>query len=270
MKSIWVGTSGWHYEHWRGPFYPPDLPASRMLEHYCRHFRTVEINNSFYRLPSRDTFRAWRDATPPGFRFVVKASRFITHMKKLKDPAPALALLFERATALKEKLGPVLFQLPPGWKLNIERFRDFLSALPGSHDFVFELRNESWMTDEVFELMERRGVGFCVYQLAGRTSPVQVTGRVAYVRLHGPGKAYQGQYSNADLRLWAARARQWTSGGKEVYVYFDNDQAGYAVDDARRLAGMLGEPTAGLEKSPAHRGGRRRSNKEAARTIYGP
>lgn len=238
--KIWIGTSGWHYDHWRGPFYPTEMPAAEMLSFYARTFRTVELNNSFYRLPSREAFAAWRRQTPSGFLFSVKASRFITHMKKLKDPVDSLKLLFERAAPLGGKLGPILFQLPPGWKLNLDRFRAFLAALPPRHRYFFEFRNETWFSDEVVNLLERRRTGFCIYQIAGRTSPLVVTGPAAYVRLHGPTeKAYQGGYTDADLRSWAARAERWRREGKDVYVYFDNDQIGHAVEDARRLVRLM-------------------------------
>lgn len=263
--KLWIGTSGWHYDHWRGEFYPDNLAADRMLAFYCRSFRTVEINNSFYRLPARETFDDWRTQTPPGFLFAVKASRFITHMKKLKDPAPALALLFSRASALRGKLGPVLFQLPPGWRLNLERLRAFLAALPRGHDYVFEFRNETWFSDEVFELLDRSGVGFCIYQIAGRVSPIRVTGRLAYVRLHGPTeKAYQGSYPDEDLRRWARAATAWTRAGKDVYVYFDNDQAGFAAADAARLARLCEVPLPDGKQGARKEAGNGRKREEKA------
>ena len=238
MASVYIGTSGWHYEHWKGPFYPSWLSSGDMLSYYGRHFRSVEINNSFYRLPTREQFRAWHDQSPPGFVFSVKGSRFITHLKHLKDPAPALELLFKRTGALKEKMGPVLFQLPPRWKLNIDRFREFLGALP-RHRFAFEFRDPSWFRDEVTEALQRRGAAFCVYQLAGKVSPLIVTADFVYVRLHGPAGAYQGRYSDGDLRGWARLAWRWRSAGKDIYFYFDNDQAGFAAQDAARFARAL-------------------------------
>ncbi|MBV9080829.1 MAG: DUF72 domain-containing protein, partial [Elusimicrobia bacterium] len=189
------------------------------------------------------------DKVPEGFIFAVKGSRFITHMKKLKDPRPSLKLLFERASALKEKLGPVLFQLPPGWDLNLPRFHDFLDALPKKRRFTFELRNPTWFTDEVFQALADHGASLCVYQIAGRSSPVLATADFVYVRLHGPtGAAYQGSYSDADLRIWAARIGGWLRENRDVFVYFDNDQMAYAAQDADRLRRMVGVPL--KSKSP--------------------
>jgi uncharacterized protein YecE (DUF72 family) len=239
MAKAFIGTSGWHYDHWKGRFYPAEVRTGGMLKFYAERFRTAEINNSFYRLPSREQFESWRKETPPSFLFAVKASRFITHMKKLKDPAPHLKLLFDRAAGLGRKLGPVVFQLPPGWKLNLDRFRAFLDALPPGHRYAFELRNPSWFTNEVTRALARRGAAFCIYQLAGRTSPMEVTARFVYVRLHGPAGAYQGDYSDKELEGWARTARRWMRDGKDVYVYFDNDQNAYAARNAARFERML-------------------------------
>jgi uncharacterized protein YecE (DUF72 family) len=235
-----IGTSGWHYQHWRGPFYPPDLPASKMLDYYCRHFDTVEINNSFYRLPPPGCFATWRRATPAGFCFAVKASRFITHNKKLKDPENALHNLLPRAEELKEKLGPILFQLPPHWKRNIERLEGLLDILPRRHRYAFEFREPSWHCEEVYRVLRRHNAAFCIYELAGFHSPLEVTAAFAYVRLHGPGGKYQGSYSHQQLSQWAKRIAAWRRELKVVYVYFDNDQTGYAALNALELEQLSG------------------------------
>ena len=234
--DIRIGTSGYHYKHWVGTFYPPKTPASKMLDYYVRHFDTLELNNSFYRLPSIEAFEAWRDATPKNFVFAVKASRFITHNKKLKDPENALDNILPRAEHLRKKLGPVLFQLPPKWKLNLERLEGLLEILPRERRYAFEFRELSWMTPEVNRLLERYNAAFCIYELAGYHTPFDITADFAYVRLHGPGAGkYQGSYSHGQLREWARRIEQWSAKLKAIYIYFDNDQAGYAAQNALEL-----------------------------------
>jgi uncharacterized protein YecE (DUF72 family) len=238
--DIRIGASGYHYKHWIGRFYPLKTPASKMLGYYARHFDTLELNNSFYRLPTVAAFASWRDATPENFVFAVKASRFITHNKKLKDPENALNNILPRAEHLGKKLGPVLFQLPPGWKVNVERLQALLEVLPGEHRYAFEFRETSWMTAEVYRVLRRHNAAFCIYELAGYQSPCEITADFAYVRLHGPGAAkYQGSYSDAQLRAWARRIEEWAPKLKAVYVYFDNDQAGYAAENALKLRKML-------------------------------
>jgi len=238
--DIRIGTSGYHYKHWAGTFYPPKTPPSRMLEFYLRHFDTLELNNSFYRLPTIAAFESWRDAAPKNFIYAVKASRFITHNKKLKDPENALNNILPRAEHLGKKLGPVLFQLPPKWKLNLERLEGLLEILPREHRYAFEFRELSWMAPKVNRLLERYNAAFCIYELAGYHSPFSITADFAYVRLHGPdaGK-YQGSYSHAQLRAWARQIEQWPARLKAIYIYFDNDQAGYAAQNALELKRMV-------------------------------
>lgn len=237
--EIRIGTSGWHYKHWLGRFYPPKLPASKMLAFYFEHFNTVEINNSFYRLPSESAFAAWRDATPPDFRFAVKGSRFITHNKKLKDAAPALERLLPNVEALGHKLGPILFQLPPQWQVNPGRLESFLEALPAGHRYAFEFRNETWNIEPVYDLLKRFNAAYCMFHLAGFESPRAITADFTYVRCHGPGGKYQGSYSDTDLKQWAACIRSWSRRLKAIYVYFDNDDSGYAAHDALRFRKLI-------------------------------
>lgn len=237
--AIHVGTSGWHYQHWKGPFYPPALPASGMLEFYTRHFDTVELNNTFYRLPPQNALRVWRDNTPPAFCFAMKGSRFLTHMKKLKDPEQGIARFFERADILGDKLGPVLFQLPPWWEVNAARLDAFLDALPRHHRYAFELRNPTWHSREIYDLLGGHGAAFCIWELAGERSPTEITTDFAYIRLHGPGGAYQGSYGMAALRQWAGRLETWRRSLRAIHLYFDNDQAAYAVENARTLHAMV-------------------------------
>lgn len=235
MFNLRIGTSGWHYKHWVGNFYPARLPVSKMLKHYYEHFDTVEINNSFYMLPKVETLRTWRDITPKGFEFAIKASRFLTHNKKLKDPQNALDNFLPRAEALGEKLGPILFQLPPKWRLNLDRLAEFLDALPSHHSYTFEFREPSWLNDKVYELLHKHNAAFCIYELAGFYSPIEITADWTYVRLHGPGGKYQGSYNDRTLREWAKRIERWSGKLKSCYVYFDNDQAGFAAKNALTL-----------------------------------
>lgn len=233
--EIRIGCSGWNYRHWRPVFYPDKLPVRRWFEHYAERFDTVELNTSFYHLPKPETFVKWRDQAPPGFRYAVKASRFITHMKKLKDVAEPLDLFITRARGLGETLGPLLYQLPPGWSFNRERLESFLALLPLDLDHVFEFREASWMTQEVIELLGERGASFCTHDMPGMEVPRCATGPVAYVRFHGTNGKYHGRYSDECLRAWSgwmvAEARE----GRDVWVYFNNDIGGDAIADARTL-----------------------------------
>ncbi len=240
--EIRIGTSGWQYRHWLGPLYPPETRAAGMLPFYVTRFDTVEVNSSFYRLPTAEVFETWRDATPAGFSFAIKGSRFLTHMKKLRDPEEGLGRLIERAERLGDKLGPVLFQLPPRWGCDLDRLSAFLAALPPGHRYALELRDRTWHNEAVYEAMRRRNVGFCIYHLAGYQSPHEVTADFAYVRLHGPGEgAYEGSYTEDTLSGWAALIDGWRRTVQAIYVYFDNDQAGHAPRNALRLKEMVGE-----------------------------
>jgi len=243
--SIHIGTSGWHYKHWCGPYYEEKLPASKMLACYYKDFYTVEINNSFYKLPNESTFAKWREDTPQNFCFAVKGSRFITHMKKLKEPEHALQNLIPRAEALKEKLGPILFQLPPHWPVNLERLETFLQALPKNHLYTFEFREPSWHTEDVYALLRAHNAAFCIFELDRFQSPEVITADWTYIRLHGPGGKYQGSYSTRQLNEWAVKIRRWSSELRAVYVYFDNDQAGYAVRNALDLKRLVDSTATG-------------------------
>jgi uncharacterized protein YecE (DUF72 family) len=237
--AIHIGTSGWHYKHWCGPYYEQKLPASKMLACYYKDFDTVEINNSFYKLPNESTFAKWREDTPKNFCFAVKGSRFITHMKKLKEPEHALNNLIPRAGALREKLGPILFQLPPHWPVNLERLETFLNALPPKHLYAFEFREPSWHREEVYALLRAHNAAFCIFELDRFFSPEAITADWTYIRLHGPGGKYRGSYSTRQLREWAAKIRDWSSELRAIYLYFDNDQAGYAVQNALELKSLV-------------------------------
>lgn len=247
--DIRIGTSGYHYKHWVGPFYPPKTSAAKMLEFYIHDFDTLELNNSFYRLPTIDAFECWRDSSPANFIFAVKASRFITHNKKLKDPENALNNILPRAEHLGKKLGPFLFQLPPKWKVNAQRLEELLEILPREHRYAFEFRELSWITPEIHRIVQRYNAAFCIYELAGYHTPLEITADFTYIRLHGPASGkYQGSYSNARLRQWARWIEQQAKNLRAIYVYFDNDQSGYAARNALTLKQMV----LGRSQAPAN------------------
>jgi len=239
VGKIYIGTSGWHYKHWLGNFYPTGFPASKMLTHYIQHFSTVELNNTFYKLPSKSSLSAWRDSTPADFTFAVKGSRFLTHMKKLHNAADGLKRFLDAVELLKPKLSVILFQLPPNWVLNLDRLAQFLAILPSEHRYAFEFRNPTWNTAETYALLSKYNAGYCIFDLAGFVSPHQVTANFAYIRLHGPGGKYQGSYSGSALKCWAQKIQGWITQLSAVYIYFDNDDSGYAPKDALRLQSML-------------------------------
>ena len=239
VPELRIGTSGWHYDHWRGPFYPDDLAAEHYLGFYAERFDTVEVNHSFYQLPEASSVAAWREAAPAGFRFAVKVSRYLTHMKKLKDPEAPLTSFLERVTPLGERLGPLLFQLPPNWHVDLDRLAAFLEMLPAGVRAAFEFRDPTWFDDAVYELLDRHGAAFCIYDLAGTESPHVVTGDLAYVRLHGSGAAYEGGYTKRMLSGWAGACSAWLRAGRDVFVYFDNDARAHAPADAGALKEML-------------------------------
>jgi uncharacterized protein YecE (DUF72 family) len=243
-----VGCSGWHYAGWAGVFYDPSLPKSKWLEAYAREFDTVELNNTFYRLPSTMQFRRWREAVPPKFLFSVKASRYLTHLKRLRDPGAPLDLLITRASELGSTLGPILYQLPPRWIPEAERLRTFLDALPREARrqrtrlalrHVVEFRDARGYERSILDLLDACDVALCVHDMRGSESPRAVTSRVAYVRFHGYGARYGGRYPTARLKSWAAWMNVVRTQGIDVFAYFNNDIDGHAVRDARRLKSML-------------------------------
>jgi uncharacterized protein YecE (DUF72 family) len=236
-----VGCSGWQYKHWRGDFYPAEVPQAQWFEYYAARFDTVEINNSFYRLPEKATFLAWARRAPPGFVFAVKASRFLTHMKKLKDPEEPIERLFSRMRGLGRHLGPVLYQLPPGWTVNVERFRGFVAALPEGVRHVVEFRDPSWYDAAICELMTAHGVALCLHDMPGSATGKQRTCPFVYVRFHGAGQKYGGGYSEARLRGWAEWLNARRDQGYDVYAYFNNDIGGHAPRDAMTLRRALEE-----------------------------
>jgi uncharacterized protein YecE (DUF72 family) len=239
VGRIWIGTSGYVYRHWRkGVFYPPGLRAREELAFYATRFPTVELNNPFYRLPTAEMFQRWREATPVDFKFAVKASRYITHVKRLRDVKAELALFMERAVQLGPKLGPILFQLPPTQPADLSRLSDFLALLPADYLWVLEFRHPSWHTHQVYQLLSQHGVAFCI-PVGGGLQPDRITtAPFTYIRMHR-GQESGGGFTAGELRSWASQARALSKAGKEVYVYFNNDWEGYAVRDAATLRELL-------------------------------
>ena len=240
MAEVWVGTSGYVYRHWRrGVFYPAGLRARDELAWYAARFRTVELNNPFYRLPTPGSFARWADQTPDDFVFSVKVSRYISHVQRLREPADSLARFLEHAEVLRPKLGPLLVQLPPQFQLDLRRLEEFLAILPDRYRWVLEVRHPSWQTPAVYEALGRRGVALCV-PVGGRVQPDLVTtAPFTYVRMHA-GAEPGGRFGEEQLRPWAARIRAVAKSGKDAYVYFNNDWEGHAVRDAAVLRGLLG------------------------------
>jgi uncharacterized protein YecE (DUF72 family) len=231
------------YRDWRGLFYPERLPARRWFWFYSQQFHTVEINNTFYHLPTPEAFRYWAVQAPEGFLFAVKANRFLTHQKKLKDCEEPLRTFLERARLLGPHLGPVLYQLPPRWRCDCERLASFLGLLPANVPAVFEFRDASWYCDDVRRLLSRAGASLCIHDMGGAPCPHWVTGPLVYVRFHGPGvQAYDGRYPLEHLRAWAKQIEKFRRAGHRVWAYFNNDFHGNAIFNARELLQLLGIP----------------------------
>lgn len=239
QATIHIGTSGWHYRHWRGIFYPDRLKTREWLAYYAEHFDCVEVNSTFYRMPEREVIAGWRDSVPSEFVFAVKAPRRITHFKKLKNCGGELNDFFGRLEAFGNSLGPVLFQLPPRWRCNTRRLEHFLDELPPNQRLVFEFRDPTWHNDEVYALLASRSVAFCIFDGGGTTTPMIAEGDLVYIRLHGPGTAHTGTYRAPGLRNWVDRAQGWNRASKDVFLFFDNDERGYAIKNGARAIGLL-------------------------------
>lgn len=240
MKNkIHIGTSGWSYAHWKENFYPEKMPANQWLNFYGETFSTVEINTTFYHIPSESTVERWYQVVPENFLFSVKASRYITHIKRLKDCKDSVKLFFSSIKKLQTKVGPILFQLPPSFKMDKERLENFIGLLNDKYIYTFEFRHESWYVNEIYDLLNKNKIALCITDLGGKLSPMEVTSNFTYLRLHGPQKAYQGSYGLPKLRLWKKRMNEWIDKKKSVYCYFDNDEKGFAIEDARTLQNLL-------------------------------
>ena len=235
----YIGTSGWHYDHWRGRFYPEKLPRAGWLKHYAGYFNTVELNNSFYRLPSEKAFAGWYESSPDNFVYSVKVSRYITHIKRLKDTGEAVDKFITRSAGLKEKLGPLLYQLPPNIHRNDEVLGAFLSGLPSGLKHVIEFRHGSWLVEPVFDILRRHNTGFCVFDMPRMSCPLLATAGFAYIRFHGSDGLYSGCYSDNELSGWAERLKELAAGLGAVYIYFNNDAEAFAVRNAATLRKLL-------------------------------
>ncbi len=232
-----IGTSGWLYPHWRERFYPPALPAREQLAFYATHFDTVELNNSFYRQPSREQFESWAQRVPDGFLFAVKGSRFVSHIRRLAVGHESVEKVVEPARGLGQKLGPVLFQFPGNWACDLARLKTFLPMLPKTVRFAFEFRHESWLTSPVFDLLRSHAAALCIPDHPKMPQAFPVTADFAYVRMHGGAQSIG--YAHSALALWAGHIDEWRARGIAVYVYLNNDLEGYAISNARTLRQML-------------------------------
>jgi len=238
--QYYIGTSGWHYDHWQHRFYPEKLPKVKWLEFYASHFTTVELNNSFYRLPSEAAFTTWYDSSPTNFTFAVKVSRFITHIKRLKNSEEAVDKFITRAKILEEKLGPLLYQLPPNMPRNDEVLESFLSSLPQGMKHVIEFRHQSWLKEKVFEILHKYDIGLCVFDMPSFSCPLVTTADFVYIRFHGSTWLYFSCYSDEELADWAKRLANLAANLKAVYIYFNNDAEAFAERNAITLRSCLG------------------------------
>ncbi|MES2121077.1 MAG: DUF72 domain-containing protein [Pseudomonadota bacterium] len=242
--AVRIGCSGWAYKHWRGLFYPEGLPQRLWFERYSQEFDTVEINASFYHLPKPETFPKWREQAPAGFCYAVKANRFITQAKKLLDCEEPLERMMSATRNLGDRLGPMLYQLPPSLKIDVERLERFLKLLPNDISNVFEFRHPSWYEEAVLALLDAYGCGFVAHDMRGLVSPRWASGTTAYVRFHGHGGKYWGRYPDEVLNGWADWACDQLNQGRTAWCYFNNDIHGHAIEDARTLKRMVQEKSA--------------------------
>ena len=237
-----IGTSGWVYDHWRGRFYPKDLPTSRWLEWYAERFDTVELNNSFYRQPSRAQFERWRRAVPQGFQYAVKLNRFITHIKRLNVDAPTIARSYDTVAGLGPALATILVQLPPRFRFDTERLDRFCDAVARRRRrHALEPRDASWLNDDSLTHLRARNIALCISDTPRWPSRPAITADYVYLRFHGPGQLYASPYDDEQLRVWARRIRAWRDEGRDVFAYFNNDERAYAPRDAARLRDLVGE-----------------------------
>lgn len=234
--ALRIGTSGYQYDHWKGVFYPEDIPKDRWFDHYAQHFDTVEINNTFYQLPQESTFDSWHEQAPAGFCYALKFSRYGSHLKRLKDPRGPIDKFVQRAERLKSFLGPILVQLPPHWNVNAQRLTAFLEAAPKRYRWAIEFRDPSWLCDEIYAILQEHQAALCVHDMI-EDHPRRMTGDWTYLRFHGDH--YTGSYSHQFLTAEAQRIREYLAEGLDVFAYFNNDQHGYAVQNAVDLKRYL-------------------------------
>lgn len=238
--SVLIGTSGWHYASWWGPFFPKEVRKKDALAYYASRFRTAELNAPFYRTPTEDAVEGWRAGTPDEFVFAWKASKFITHWKRLSAQSEnSLDLLESRARLLGSKLGPILFQLPPKMQADRERLASFFKMLPKGRRYVFEFRHESWYTSSIFEVLRDHDAALCISDHADAPAPWEVTASFVYIRGHGPSGRYHGSYSDETLNDWTRFISEQRRLGRDSFCYFDNDQKSAAPLDAERLLAFV-------------------------------
>jgi uncharacterized protein YecE (DUF72 family) len=246
-----IGTSGWQYDEWRGAFYPAEIARARWLEHYASRFATVEVNNAFYRLPETRTFASWRERTPEDFQVALKASRFLTHVKRLRDPEEPVARLLERCRALQDKLGPILLQLPPTLPADLGALAATLAAFPPDIRVAVEARHESWFSPATEQLLAEHGAAYCLSDTVGGRAPRWCTAEFAYLRFHGGTGRPRPCYRPSALAKWA----EWLAGAlgrdAEAFVYFNNDGAGCAPRDAVRFAAAAQRVGLAITRTPA-------------------
>jgi uncharacterized protein YecE (DUF72 family) len=233
--QVHIGTSGWSYKHWKENFYPKKLKTTDWLQYYGNAFETVEINSTFYHTPSISTVKKWHAQVPDKFAFSIKASRYITHRKRLHDCAESVDFFYQRIKPFGSKLGPILFQLPPSFKANKERLIEFIGLLSKEYKYTFEFRHSTWFADDIYEILAGNNIALCITDLNGTLSPQEITSDFTYLRLHGPKKAYIGSYGSVKLKSWKRKIDKWVDSSTSVYCYFDNDEKGYAIEDAKLL-----------------------------------
>jgi len=245
MRKLYVGTSGWVYGDWNGIFYPENLSSKDRLRYFSQHFKTAEINYSFYHLPKPETYQNWYHQTPMDFVFAVKASRYITHIKRLRGVKTAWKRFLNNALHLKEKLGPILFQLPPSFKVtpeNAKRLVDFLEFISSSNlKFAFEFRHKSWCDEEAYEALRKHQTAWVISDSSRYPKAEAVTSDFVYIRMHGPRSLFSSKYTEKELRILAEKVKKWLKEGLDVYIYFNNDFQGYAIQDAQELLRLLEE-----------------------------
>src|ERR1700709_328717 len=240
MARILIGTSGWHYKSWRGPFFPQGLPLKAQLQFYASQLPTAELNGVFYRTPTPSAVKGWRDQTGKDFVFAWKASKFITHWKRLSgNSINSLELLENRLSFLGNKVGPILFQLPPNFRADADRFGKFLKMLRKKRRYSFEFRDPSWYAPQILRMLAEQNISLCLSDHHDAPAPWKRTADFVYIRGHGPGGCYKGHYPTNALTEWAKRIRSWKKQGNDVYVYFDNDQKSAAPADALKLRQMI-------------------------------
>ncbi len=237
--KYYIGCSGWHYDHWRGLYYPTEMHKTEWLSFYAKQFNTVELNSSFYHLPSERALNRWKETTPANFIFSIKVSRFITHIKKLRKSELALNNFLSRISFINGKLGPLLYQLPPSIKRDDDLLCDFLALLPQGYRHVFEFRHESWINESIFHILQQYNVAFCVINMPNIDCPLITTADFAYIRFHGNQEMYSSCYSNRELWQWSQDITKLKGTIKAVYIYFNNDAQAFAVKNAQVLMNYL-------------------------------